>query len=184
MSNTKDSKEFPKNRWGVPVGDGNIYLKDLDFDFEDYFNRYGTDAMSEEEKGDFSARVYGMFCRDFFKSGGNPAAIQPWVANFIAKKLFEALDGSPWNDIMRLPWDEPTPHFTPKGKRAFDTYAHVHNTLLKKPRANVTDLIAESAQNFSVSFESARADYYAMKKAFSTKPVNIPAKFLIKGDDF
>ena len=90
----------------------------------------------------------------------------------------------PWNDIMGLPWDEPTPHFTPKGKRAFDTYAHVHNTLLSQPNANITDLIAEAAQSFSVSFESARNDYYTMKKAFSVRPVEIPAKFLNSKGDF
>lgn len=184
MSNANDPKEFPINRWGAPVGDGFIHLHDCDFDFDNYFYRHAAGELSEEEEGDFSARVYGMFCRDFFKSHGDPAAIQPWVASYIAKKLHAALAGAPWNDIMGLPWDEPTPRFTPKGQRAFDTYAHVHNTRLGQPNANVTDLIAEAAQKFSVSFETARNDYYTMKHAFAVRPAKIPAKFLISNGDF
>lgn len=177
MTEENKSTTFPINRWGVPVGDGEVYLNDLDFDFEDYFKRSAAGELSEDESGDHSARVYGMFCRDFFKSGGDSAAIQPWVANYIAKKLYEALRGEPWNNIMRLPWDEPTSDLTPKGQRAFETYAHVHNTLREQPDAKVTDLIAEAAKNSNVSFETARADYYAMKKGIVWK-TGIPSEFL------
>lgn len=183
MNNDKP-ENFPINRWGAPVGDGCVYLNDLDFDFEDYFERHSAGLLSEEENGDFSARVYGLFCWDIFKSGGDPGAVQPWIANYIANKLKEALNGESWNDIMRLPWDVPTPYFTKKGQRAFDTYAHVYNTQLTQPDAKITDLIAQAAGNFNVSFESARADYYAMKKAFSERPVDIPSKFLKNNADF
>ena len=171
----------PKSRWNIP-DDGLVHLHDLDFDFEDYFERFHAGNMSEDERRDFSARVYGMFCRDFFNSGGDPGAVQPWAANYIAKNLFQAIGGVPWQDLMGLPWDEPTPYFTQRGQRAFDIYAGVENTLNDTPDANTTDLIYEQAKTHNVSYETARADYYAMKKAIKWK-TGIPGKFLINNGE-
>ena len=177
-----DDEEKPKkSRWAVP-DDGMIHFHDLSFDFEDYFDRYHEGALSDDEKKDFSARVYGMFCRDYFDSGGDPGAVKPWVASYIANKLFEGIGGVPWQDIMGMPWDEPTPYLTPKGQRAFDIYAGVENALHATPEANTTDLISEQARTHHVSYETARADYYAMKKGIKWK-TGIPSKFLIEGDD-
>ncbi|MGE4238691.1 hypothetical protein [Hydrogenophaga sp.] len=179
MSDKED--EFPLNRWGAPIGDGLIHLQDLEFDFEDYFSRF-PDNMSDDEKRDFSARVYGMFCRDFYKSGGDPAALKSWVVGYIADKIHQALGGVPWNDLMGLPWDEPKPMFTPKGQRAFDIYAGVKNENRDDPTANVTDLIAKQASLHHVSFETARSDFYAMKRAIEWKQ-GMPEKFLNRSDD-
>lgn len=177
-----EEKEFPVNRWGAPQGDGVIHLMDLDFDFEDYFKRHREGNMSDDEKQDFSARIGGMFCRDFYKSGGDASAIQPWVMSYIVDRVFQSLGGVPWGDLMNLPWDNKTKFFTPKGQRAFDIYAHVENTLKKQPDANVTDLISEAARNHNVSYETARADYYAMKKGIKWK-TGIPPKFLFNDPD-
>ena len=159
-----------------------IDLMDLTFDFEDYFDRYGTNRMSEDEKRDFSARVYGMFCRDFYNSGGNPAAIPQWVAGYIADKLYQVLGGVPWQDIMHLPWDEPTPWLTTKGERALEIYTGVEDALSVTPEANTTDLIYEQAKKHNVSYETARADYYTMKSSIKSKN-GMPKKFLINRDE-
>lgn len=177
-----DDKEFPTNRWGAPIGDGLIHLHDLDFDFEDYFKRYPAELL-EGEGEEFSARVYGLICRDFFKSGGDPGAVPKWAMSYLVNKLYQVLGGVPWNDIMRMPWDVPTPYMTPKGQRAFDIYAFVENTLLDTPGANVTDLISEAARKHHVSYETARADYYAIKGPLKSGK-GIPSKFLIPNDDF
>ncbi len=159
-----------------------IHLCDLDYDFEDYFQRFEAKQLNDDEKQDFSARVYGMFCRDFFKSGGVPAAIEPWVASYIAHKLIQVLGGVPWHDIMDMPWDEPTPMFTPRGKRAFDIWAGVMNALRDRPDARITDLIAQQASERHVSYETARADYYTMKTAMDAQQ-GIPPKFLNSDSD-
>lgn len=171
-----------KERWGIP-DDGLIHLHDLSFDFEDYFDRFHSGDMTDQERDEFSARVYGMFCRDFFTSGGDPGAVPRWVANYIAEKLFQVLGGVPWQDIMGMPWDEPTPYLTPKGQRALAIYADVENTLNSTPGANTTDVISEQAKKHNVSYETARADYYAMKKSLKEK-TGIPKKFLISDEDF
>ena len=150
------------NQWGVS-DDGLVHFHDLDFDLEGYFDRYETEQLSEDEKAEFSARVYGLFCRDFFKSGGHPAAIEPWVASYVAKKLFQGLGGVPWNDLMGMPWDEPTPMMTKRGERAFSIYAGIRNSLHAYPDAKVSDLLREAAQAHCVSYETDRRDYYAMK---------------------
>ena len=157
--------------------DGLVNLQDLTFDFEDYFERHDAGNMSEDEKRDFSARIYGMFCRDFFNSSGDPGAIKPCVANYIAKKLYQVLGGVPWGDIMRMPWDEPTPFLTPRGERALNIYACIENALKDTPSANVTNLICEQSSILNVSYETARADYYAAKKWIGSG-TGIPEKFL------
>ena len=172
-----DKDGFPINRWGAPVGDGVIHLHDLDFNYEGYFEQYRAGSLSQDEKEEFSARVYGLFCRDFYRSDGNVAAIQPWVANFIANKLFQGLGGVPWNDIMNLPWDRPTPLFTSRGERALEIYGAVETALISDPNAKITSLIAAQAEQRNVSYETARGDYYAMRTAIKGK-AGIPAKFL------
>jgi hypothetical protein len=181
----KDEEQKPQmNRWGAPIEpDGLVHLNDLDFDYEDYFERHGTDRMTPAEAEEFQARIYGMFCRDVFRSGGDMSKVSFWAANYVAERLHEALGGVPWHDIMRLPWDEPTPMFTPKGQRAFDIYAGVKNGGADNPGANVTDLIAQQASAHNVSFETARSDYYTMKRALEWKQ-GIPKKFLNRDDDF
>jgi hypothetical protein len=164
------------------LNDGLVDLQDLNFDFEDYFKRYHDGNMSEDEKRDFSARVYGMFCRDFFNSSSDPGAVKPWVAKYLAEKLWQVLGGVPWQDIMNMPWDVPTPFFTPIGQRAFGIYAGVENTLHDTPDANVTDLIVEQARKHNVSYQTARTDYYDMRKGIKSK-TGIPAKFLIRSGE-
>lgn len=162
--------------------DGLVHLDNYDFDFEGYFERHGSGQMEPAEAEEFQARIYGMFCRDVFRSGGDMSKVSFWAANYVAERLHQALGGVPWHDIMRLPWDEPTPMFTPKGQRAFDIYAGVRNGGGDQADANVTDLIAQQAALHHVSFETARADYYAMKKAIESKQ-GIPKKLLNPGDD-
>lgn len=157
-----------------------IDLSDMTFDFEDYFNRHHDGEMDDAEKEEFSARVYGLFCQSVFNSGGDSGKIPFWAANYIAEKLVQVLGGVPWPDVMRLPWDvEEDPFFTPKGERAVNIYAEITNALSASPDANVTTLIAEQAGKHCVSYETARADYYAFKKAVSDKS-GLPDRFLNK----
>ena len=95
----------------------------------------------------------------------------------------QSLGGVPWGDLVDLPWDRKEPFLTKNGQRAFETYAHVHNTLLKNEKANITDLIAEAAKKFNVSYETARKDYYDMKNDFDRNG-GIREKFLIQGGEF
>lgn len=166
----------PTHQWG-DIDDDN-YLADLDYNFEGYFERFHNNQVTDEERGDFSARVYGLFCRDFYKSGGDPAYIKPWVASYIADKLFQVLQGAPWSEIMGMPWDTGmADQFTPRGKRAFDIYAGVRNALNRNPTANVTDLINAQAVLQSVSYQTARGDYYALRNSIE-RGEGIPKKFL------
>ncbi len=169
------------NRWGaIPGGDE---LHNLDYDFDDYFSRHGLKAMSDDESRDFQARIYGQFCSTFYKSGGDPNAIPRWIVAYVADRLFDGLKGRPWPDNMRLPWDEPTPWLNPKGERAMSIYCSVENAKRGDPTANVTTLIAAQAAENNVSYETARADYYAVKKSIDWK-MGVPDKFLNNKDDF
>lgn len=174
---------FTKEQLNIP-DDGLIHLHDLSFDFEDYFERYDKREMDEDEASEYNARVMGLFCKALWESGGDTSAVPGWVAHHLAKKLYESLGGESWGDLMGLPWDPKTPLLTKKGQRAFDIYAYIQNTLKSQPDANVTDLLAEAAGQLNVSYETARADYYAMKNALSSDPASMPDNFLNKMDSF
>ncbi|MFK3739399.1 hypothetical protein [Massilia sp. TN1-12] len=144
--------------------DGLIHLHDLNFDFEGYFERY-PDNLEEGEDEEFQARIYGMFCRDVFTCGGDMERVSLWASNYVAERLYQALGGVPWQDIMGLPWDEPTPFFSPIGQRAAAIYAGVQNALKDDPNANKTNLIAEHASKHNRGIAQGLKDYYAFKNA-------------------
>lgn len=159
-----------------------IQLDDFDFDFQDYFRRHKAGDMDEDEKKEFSARMYGYFCALVDQSDGQSVRLPFWVANFISKRFRDALGGVPWEDIMALPWDEPTPYFSQKGLRALDIYGKITEGLKGSSGAAITTLIAEQASNHNVSYETARAAYYAFKKAVEKK-AEMPKTFLNNQDE-
>lgn len=172
----------PTKQWIIDEEDDPARIYDLDYDFEGYFDRYEKKALTNVEEDDFWARVYGLFCRDVFKSGGEPAAVAPWVARAVAERLYDALKGRRWSDAMKLPWDEPTDEYTRRGKRAMGIWSDVSNALKSDPSASVTALLREQAEAHHVSYESARGDYYTIKGAMDYGE-GLPASFLISDPD-
>lgn len=167
-----------KDRQDIP-DDGLIHLHDMSFDFEDYFDRYASEEMGEEERKEFGARVMGLFCLDFFNSGGDPAAIKPWVANYLAKAMYNVLGGVPWSQAIPTPFDAPGTQsmYTEKGGRGMAIYGAVENG--KSVKAGVTNLLAKQAEKFNISFETARGDYYKVKKSIENGS-GLPDGFLKK----
>lgn len=155
-----EEKKPWKERQNIP-DDGLIHFHDMSFDFDDYFNRYESGTMCEEEKKDFGARVMGLFCRDSFDS----AKVEPWVANYLAKAMYNVLGGIPWSQALPTPLDAV---LSEKENRAIEIYSNVEEG--RKALLGVTNLLGKQAEKYNVSFETARADYYRIKKN-------------IKGDD-
>lgn len=152
-------------------------LGDIDFDFESYFARHKAQELSEEELDEYPARVYALFCSLVYKSHSDPIEIPAWAAEYVADRLFSGLMGVPWNEEMKLPWDnEAESPLNPRGQRAMSIYVDIENRKTSEPSAKTTDLIAWQAGENNVSFETARADYYAMKKAIEKK--DMPERFL------
>lgn len=156
-----------------------IDLADMSFDFDDYFGRFRSGDMSEEEKEEFAARVIGVFCRGVFRSKGDPANIPFWAANYVAEQLYKVLGGLPWANAFHLPFWYPPEHpfLSKQGERAMHIYAEVENARKTRDEFNVTSLLAEQAAKLCVSYETARADYYAIKKVIVMKQ-EWPIKFL------
>jgi hypothetical protein len=176
-----DDRAFRMTK-GLPDEDL-IQLEDLTFDFEDYFARHGTEAMSQEEAEEFQARIYGMFCRDVYASdtGGQMITVPAWTAVYIANKLIQALGGVEWEEIMGLPWDDTSKYFyyNDTGLRALAIYSAVESQRNAEEKKGITSALAEQAGKHNVSYETARSDYYDMKKAL-TKKGPMPNKFLTR----
>jgi hypothetical protein len=67
-----------------------------------------------------------------------------------------------------------------KGKRATSIYLAVSDDLKNIPDAKKTDLIAQQAQEHSISYETARASYYDVKKIVGQNKKEWPAKYINK----
>ncbi len=144
-----------------------INLRDLDFDFEDYFKRHADGELAEEEAQEFTARVIGLFCRDFFNSKGDASAVPSWTLNHLAEQMYKVLGGEPWDDALPMPWSKRTSTIEKRtDERAIDIFCAVTNALTANLNLAVTDQIQQQADKHCVSFETARADYYRVKLAF------------------
>ncbi|NEX63461.1 hypothetical protein [Noviherbaspirillum galbum] len=159
-----------------------INLFDLSFNFEDYFERSKQGQLTEQEQSEFAARVMGQFCRDFYKNG-DPADVPYWIMNYLADQMFKALAGEPLQQVLPMPWEDQkaSSPWTEKGERALKIYAAIQNELAANSKANVTDLIYQQAKENFISFETARLDYYAIKKGINGP--GIPEKFLKRGPE-
>lgn len=158
-----------------------IRLNDLEYDFEGYFKRHDEGTLSEQESDEFCARAIGWWVRDTYAGKSPPE----WIGLYIADQFYKILAGGNWADEFPLPWTEgsQTQWLTPKGTRALEIYVGIQSAANDSPASNVTDLIYEQAKKYSVSYETARADYYTMKKAIDSKS-GMPEKFLNPSNDF
>lgn len=146
-----------------------IFLEDLTYDFEDYFDKYFKKELSEEERNLFMSRVIGHFCRDFYKNG-NPADVPKWIMSFVADGLYKVLAGEEWAHEFPLPWTTETPIRTRAEQLALDLFCYISNFKTDNPAEKTTDVIAGAAKKFNVSYETARAAYYKYKSHLSKAP--------------
>lgn len=177
-------EEKPMNRWGAPQeDDGLIHLNDLDFDFDDYFSRSAAGELTDGEREEYKARVIGLFCHSVFTSDGDMGKVPFWIANYLAEALHQVLGGVPWNKVLGTPFDPYQSDFTPQGDRAMAIYCNVENARRANPEANITTFIAAEAALHNVSYETARGDYYAIRKGIQMR-TGIPERFLKQIPDF
>ncbi|MBS3996691.1 MAG: hypothetical protein KGZ67_05040 [Hydrogenophaga sp.] len=176
MTQEFKKQKLTKKQLNIP-DDRLVHLHDLTFDFEKYFDEY--EDLSDEEKAEFPCRVMGLYCKEFYESGGDPSAISPWVAKYIANAMYNVLGGVPWSQALPTPFDDPESQhiWTPKGRRAMDTYCAV--TSGKSDGFDVSAMLCKQADRQNVSYETARADYYKAKNAIDNKQ-NLPDGFLKK----
>jgi hypothetical protein len=178
----------PKN---TPVGEvEEVDFSDMDFDFERYFDRYfvnetpalrlvsavETDPpLTEQDRTEFDWRVIGFFCQSVFQSEKETGNIPFWVANYVAKKLLQMIGGVPWDQLVQAPYQQPVTMFSRLGERAMEIYCAVENG--RRSGDDVTSLIAAQASERNVSYETARADYYKVKKSIDSG-AGLPDGFL------
>lgn len=159
------------NRQPEDSADGElIRLSDLTFNFEDYFERSRTKELSEQEQGEWHARIIGLFCREIFDEKKPP----DWILNYIAEQFCWILDGKPWNHAFPLPWDAPDYSLGSRAEDdAMEIFIDVANLIRSEPGIKITNAIRRIAETRNVSFEKARSAWY--KRASS-----LPAGFLKK----
>jgi hypothetical protein len=142
--------------------DGLIDLSDMSFDFEDYFERFHGGQMDAEEREEFDARVLGLFCQSFIKSGGDTSAIPRWVASYLTEQIYKVLAGGDFAEAFRMPepWRQPEPFRTRAQERSLEIFCDIANTIKNSPNSKITNAIAEVAVKHNASYETARAAYY------------------------
>lgn len=150
-----------------------INLNDMDFDFEDYFERFRAGEMGDDEKEEFDARVLGLFCQSFIKSRGDSSAIPKWVAEYMCEQIYKVLAGLEFCTAFRMPepWQQPTPIYSRAEESAISIFCDIANLLKGDASIKVTNAIAAIAIKRNVSYETARAAYYKRVKS-------LPSDFL------
>ena len=143
----------------------------LGFDFESFFEKR---ERTPEEWSEYDMRIMGWFCRDFWKNL-DPNDIHPFVLHYIAKKFYNVLAGDTFNNQMPLPWDPEDPVFSKAEQQGIEIFVNVANQLKADKKAKVTNVIASVAQDYNVSYETARAAYYKRVK-------NLPKDHILKRD--
>lgn len=162
--------------------DEEVNFHDLDFDFDAYFKAYFENSNKSAKDGeDFTLRVMGVFCKDFYRSGGDPSKLKPWVVNYLADAFFQVMGGVPWNRILPTPFDSYQSDYSTIGDRALSIYCEVENKHRSDPTTNITFLIAAAAKSRKKSYETARADYYAVREWVENKTP--PPKNFLKMDN-
>lgn len=178
MTHEFKKQTMTKEQLDIP-DDGLIHLHDLTFDFHDYFARYAE--LSDEEQDEYTCRVMGLFCKEFFESGGDPSAVSPWVASYIANAFYQVLGGVPFNQVLPTPFEPRQDRYTAKGRRAMDVYCEMENAIRKGEK--VTVMFAKIAARMNMSPQTISAAYYAAKKAIDAGD-SLPDDFLKNDGDF
>lgn len=178
MTHEFKKQTMTKEKLNIP-DDGMINLHDLTFDFDSYFNNHAE--LSEEEQDEFQCRVMGQFCKEFFESGGDPSAISPWVASYIAEAFYQVLGGVPFNHVLPTPFEPMQDRYSAKGRRAMDVYCEVENAVRQGEK--VTVMFARIAARMSVSPQTISAAYYGAKNAIDAGE-SLPEKFLKNDGNF
>lgn len=171
-------QKLSREQLGIP-DDSLVDLQDLTFDFQNYFDNHKT--LSEEEQKEFSCRVMGRFCKELYESGGDPSAVTPWIASYIADAFYQVLGGVPFNQVLPTPFEPTQDRYTTKGGRAMDVYCEVENAIRKGEK--VTVMFAKIAVRMNLSPQTISAAYYAAKNAIDAGDP-LPADFLKNDGDF
>lgn len=159
--------------------DYNPVATDLDFDFEGYFDRLVRGELSEAEYSVFWMRVMGNFCRDVFRSDGDMSKVSFGVANIVAKRLYQVLDGNDWAFAFPLPWVEPPDDdLSRRGRRGLEIFKYVVDSLAERPNEKIETLLRDAADEWSLSYETIRDDYYDIKAWMDKKKA--PPKWVFK----
>lgn len=164
--------------------DGLINAADMNFDFEDYFDRFIKKEVSSQEENEFTMRVMGMFCREVWRVDGGTAQIPFWVANYVAEAFYKVLGGEEWHSALPLPWT-PQPQndlLTRRGRRGLEIYALVENEKKEYPGETMESLLRDAAERYSLAYETVRDDFYEVK-AYCEKRKPAPAWFMKKSSE-
>lgn len=143
--------------------EGLINLADTDFNFEDYFSRFGRGETSAQENAEWDARVLGLFCRDVFEERKVPT----WVLEHLANEFSKILAGGKWNDSFPLPWHPADPVRSRSEEIALQIFCDIANEMKRDCTQKITSVIKEIADRHHVSYETARAAWYKHRKHFS-----------------
>lgn len=150
------------------------YGDPLKFDYEAFFAK--DIGPFDDECDEIDLREIGAFCRDVLGGKTPPAKILRSVAH----KLLKVIEGDDWEDCVYLPWNKWRSPYSTRGNRAISIYFNVEWFRNNRPEVNITDVLHDEAERCCISFESSRADYYAIKNSIDGK-IDVPVWVYQKG---
>ncbi|MYN11774.1 hypothetical protein GSY71_01225 [Pusillimonas sp. TS35] len=150
------------------------YGDPMSFDYEGFFEN--EPGPLDDGVDEIQLRQLGYFCREVF-AGRTPP---DWLLKRLAYRIYPVVMGGEWEDAFHLPWTKWETKYSRRGDRAIRIYFHVEWFRVNKPERNITDVIQEFADEYYVSYETARADYYSIRNAVEKK-IDVPTWVYKKG---
>lgn len=154
-----------------------IDLQDMDFDFEDYFKRASEGLMCDAERKEFSARVMGVFVRKHYGKNSEDGKIEKFAEKYIADAFFQILGGVPFKEMLPTPFEPSISPLSDIGERAFKVCNIVNSR--KNNGIKISRALIDAATELNISYETARASYYSMKKVMDNNS-SLPENFYKK----
>jgi hypothetical protein len=129
-------------------------------DIDALFQRVRTSQGTDRDHEQFTAAMIQRFCDRVYAG----ESVDPWIMTAVANQFFKILMGGEWNDEFPLPGRTGTLIRKPSEQRGLEIFCWIENSRRTDSTLNVTDLIHAAANQWNVSYETARAGYYAWKK--------------------
>lgn len=128
-------------------------------DYDEYLELIRDGKATQRHHDEFHYRMLWHF---ILCVGGGEQPKQ-FVMNALADIFLKITQGGRWDDEIPMPWSDRSSPFSQAERKDLDIFCQIGNRLMTDKNQNITSIIEDVARSNNVSFEKARAAWYARR---------------------
>lgn len=128
-------------------------------DYDEYLELIRDGKATQRHHDEFHYRMLWHF---ILCVGGGEQPKQ-FVMNALADIFLKITQGGRWDDEMPMPWSDRSSPFSQAERKDLDIFCQIGNRFMTDKNQNITSIIEDVAKSNNVSFEKARAAWYARR---------------------